>query len=479
MTNLSRNSFDIDSTRSNIKESYISQEPSDYFTKKSLNVYDNPLQLAFYSFYEEHADEIYSIIKQDDPSIMISIDNQDPAHGLINIFKEDSTYNKDIIVLKTKQEIQCLYNDSRVESYIKQSKSDWYRTPFYSSKYNEYYEKKSNLPYTDPSPQMDKLFLITVDAINNYFMNPQYEPSLQINNSENIEQNIGDIDCDCEKAPEHPLICAGFNQLQIPNDNVKKILYNLSYINQSQRSQLMLNFTNVMQAYREQYDLVIRNTIGEDGMLQYNFGEGTGYYYMDAKNQAGVYINTLILLVVLPNQETCFVPLYKIIQVYPFELNNYYYTFLYVDNEPPAIVGEINKWYKKKITTPVTDNYYKFVEDKLKWYVDKINTRPEDFLNGKYIGADYLSYVNKKAREYVNTHKPYVSPPYKSPKFVPPEKTPITSPRLLGGKTRRKRKYIRKIYNKKTNKNVRRTIIRKTIIRRTKKRKSAKVQRRK
>jgi hypothetical protein len=328
---------------------------------------------------------------------------------------------------------------------------------------------------------MDKLFLITVDAINNYFMNPQYSPSLQINNTENIEKNIGEIDCDCDKEPEHPLICAGFNQLQIPNDNVKKILYNLSYINQAQKSQIMTTFGKVMNTFQEQYNQVIRNSIGEDGMLQYNLGEGPGYYYMDSKNQAGVYINTLILLVALPSNETIFVPLYKIIQVFPFEVNNYYYTFLYVENDPPAVVGEINKWYKKRVTTPVTNNYYSFVEDKLKWYLNKFNARPEDFFNGKYVGADYLNYVNKKAREYANAHKPYVSPPYKSPKFVPPEKTPLTSSRLLGGRLLGGRllggKRTKKNKNKNKNKNKRTKKAKSIKTKRTKKIKNKRTRR--
>jgi len=423
----------------------ISQEPSDYL-QETTDI--KPIAFSLFSFYEERSKDIYKIIRENDPTLLITIDNQDPARALIDLFSPESTYNKDKICLKTQQEIQCLSNDQHIESYINQSKKDWTRSPFYSSKYNAYYKKLQNkrtdrnteradvLPYLDLDPGADKLFLITVDAINNYFMDSQFDPSLQINTQENIEENIGDIECDCEKVEDHPLICAGFNVLQIPNEKVKKILYNLSFINQSQKSQIMKIYFQLLEAYRDSYDQLVGNILGEDGSIMYNLGEGTGYYYMDDKNQSGVYMNTLIFIVTKSDGEIIYVPLYKIIIVFPFEISDYYYTFLYVENDPPANVGKKKSFFSSE-SSPITADYYNFIGEKIKWYLEKPS---KDFLNGTYVGADYLSYINKKADEFKKIHKPYRETPYKSPKFVPPEKTPITSSRLLGGKTRRKPK---------------------------------------
>ena len=428
----------------------ISQELSDYIEKTTSK--NDQVAFAFFSFYEEKSKEIYKIIKDDDPTLLITIDNQDPSSAVIDIFSPESTYNKDIICLKTQQEIQCVSDNPYVESYIKQSKKDWTRSPFYSSKYNEYYkklehkktdqytEKADVLPYLNSGPDADKLFLITADAINNYFMSSQYYPGLQIDTQENIQENLGKIDCDCEKVEDHPLICSGFNVLQIPNDKVKKILYNLSFINQAQKSEIMKIYFNLPQVYKDLYDQLTLNVVGEDGNLMYNLGEGPGYYYMDEKNQSGVYMNSLIVMVTKSNGDLIYVPLYKIIMIFPFEISDYYYTFLYVDNDPPANVGKKKSFFSSQ--SSITAEYYTFLGEKIKWYLDKPST---DFINGKYVGADYLNYINKKANEFNKIHKPYTAPPYRSPTFVPPEKTPITSSRLLGGKTRRK-------YNNKTKK---------------------------
>jgi hypothetical protein len=403
---------------------YISQEPGDYFTEKT-DV--NPAALALFSFYEEQQSDIYQIIHNNDDAVLIPIDNEDPDVALLHIFAEGSGYNKDKICLKFKQEIQCVSTDPRVESYIIQSKKDWYRTPFFSSKYNRYYNKTAGLPYTDESPDVDKLFLITVAAINAYFMLPPYEPSLRIESGEAIDAHLGEIDCDCEKLPAHPLICAGFNTLQIPNANVKQILYNLSFVNQSQKSEIMLRFKHLMNAFQTHYD----GLLGPDGFLDYNLGEGVGYSYLDSKNNAFVYINTLILVVVLPDGGVLYVPVYKVIQVYPIQLSEYYYTFLYVDNDPPATVHERTKWWQmnkqKQPSMPITSDYYGFLREKIGWYLQKYQQRPEDFENGRYKGADYLKYITAKATAFQKTHKPYVYE-YKSRKFVEPDFS-----RLLGG----------------------------------------------
>jgi len=436
----------------------ISQEVSDYIQETTSK--NDDIAFSFFSFYEEKSREIHKIIKDDNPALLIAIDNQDPSSAVIDLFSPESTYNKDRICLKTQQEIQCVSDNPYVESYIKQSKKDWTRSPLYSSKYNGYYKKLEHkktdrntekgdvLPYLNSGPDADKLFLITADAINNYFMGPQYYPGLQIDTQENIQENIGEIDCDCEKVKDHPLICAGFNVLQIPNDKVKKILYNLSFVNQSQKSEIMKIYFNLIQVYKDLYDQLTINVVGEDGNLMYNLGEGPGYYYMDEKNQSGVYMNSLIFMVTKSNGDLIYVPLYKIIMIFPFEMNDYYYTFLYVDNDPPSNVSKNKSFFSSQ--SSITADYYNFLGEKIKWYLDK---PARDFNNGKYVGADYLSYINKKANEFKKMHKPYTAAPYRSPKFVPPEKTPITSSRLLGGKTRRKNKNKTKKNKNKTKKN--------------------------
>jgi hypothetical protein len=189
----------------------------------------------------------------------------------------------------------------------------------------------------------------------------------------------------------------------------------------------MLRFKHLMNAFQTHYD----GLLGPDGFLDYNLGEGVGYSYLDSKNNAFVYINTLILVVVLPDGGVLYVPVYKVIQVYPIQLSEYYYTFLYVDNDPPATVHERTKWWQmnkqKQPSMPITSDYYGFLREKIGWYLQKYQQRPEDFENGRYKGADYLKYITAKATAFQKTHKPYVYE-YKSRKFVEPDFS-----RLLGG----------------------------------------------
>ena len=460
MTSLRLNKYATENVINELKENFISQEPSDYFREKTDVA---PEALALFSFYEAKQNEIYGIIRNNDPALLFELDNQAPAAALIDIFSPSSDYNKDKICFKTKQEIPCVSDDPKVESYLKQSKKDWNRAQYFSSKYNKYFINVTDKPYVDASPATDKIFLITVDAINNYFMDSTYAPALLIDTQENIEEHLGEIDCDCEKVSEQPLICASFNTLQIPSEHVKQILYNLSYINQAQKSNIMINFNKVLNQYHELYDTVIANTIGEGGFIQYSLGEGGGYYYMDASNQAGIYINTLILVIMLPSGETFYVPLYKVLMVFPFKMNDYYYTFLYVDNEPPARVGENKQppWFSRQPDTHVTADYYNFVAEKINWYLQRFNRKPQDFIAGRYKGPDYISYNASIVKGFKKTHKPYAYT-YKTPKFVPPEQTPITSPRLLGGKMRhrhrktKRKTHVKKNKTKKVKKSVRR-----------------------
>jgi len=395
---------------------------------------------SLFKMYESKSADIYRIIQTDD--LFESI-NEDPNAFLIDIFADGAT-NKDTIAFKTKQEIQCVSTKPIVESYIAQSKKDWGRATFFSNKYNKYVNNFSGLPYTQDVPEVDKLFLITVDAINNYFMGDNTSPGpgigLQIMTDEPISDSLGETDCECKKV-KNTLICSEFNILPDLTDNVKKILYNLSFFNQSQKSQIMLRFNALLQAFSEQYATVIATTLGDDGYVNYNLGQGGGYYYIDAKAQSFVYLNTIILVVIY-KENTIYVPLYNVIQIYPFAMNDYYYSFLYVDNNPPAIVGQGN-WYERAPKLPVTADYYKFLTAKIQWYTRKYDENPANFINGRYRGADYTSYIKKEANEFNKTHKPYVYS-YQSRPFVEPDFS-----RLVGGKTqRRKHKQTKRLKRK-------------------------------
>jgi hypothetical protein len=422
-------------------ESFISQDPNNYFREMDQK---NPVFFALFSLYEEKQSEIYEIIRNNDPSVLVEVDNTVPNATLVNIFSDESTYNKDIICLKTRQEIPCFKEDATVESYILQCKKDWNRAQYFSSKYNKYFINVREQPYVRLTPDTDKLFLITIDAINKYFMDDSFYPGLQIDNTEQVDKNIGEISCDCEKLPDNHLTCASFYSLQIPNDKVKKILYNLSAFDQNPKHAILNMFVfGLYKTYKDKYETIIEN-IFEGSNLTYTINSDINCSYFDSKNKAFISINQIILVVEAPVSfqplfETFSVPLYNVIKVNPFEMSDYYYTFLYVINEPPAVMGDGSKWYERKATTPITSDFYKFLEKKIKIYMDKVSNSPTDFTGYTYSGADYMSYINKKATEFKKTHKPYVYT-YKSPKFVPPEKTPLTSSRLLGGKTRRHKK---------------------------------------
>jgi len=424
--------------KSYMAKSFISQDPNDYFREM---VREDPIVLALFSFYEERQREIYETIRNNDPSILVEVDSTVPNATLIDIFSDGSTYNKDRICLKTRQEIPCSKQDSTIESYILQCKLDLDRAQYFSSKYNKYFINVRHQPYLDHSPSADKLFLITIDAINNYLMDDTFYPGLQINNTEQVDTNIGDISCDCEKLPDNHLTCASFYSLQIPNDKVKKILYNLSAYDQNPKHAILNMFYNgLYKTYISKYNSIADNIV-EGSNLTYTINSDINCNYFDSKYKAFVSINQIIMVVEAPVSfqpvfETFSVPLYNIIKINPFEMSDYYYTFLYIINEPPAIIG---KWYERKSTTPITSDYYQFLEKRIKIYLDKVIKRPSDLVGNTYKGSDYMSYIDKQAEAFKKTHKPYVYT-YKSPKFVPPEKTPLTSSRLLGGKTRRHHK---------------------------------------
>ena len=430
-----------DRAKSYMAEHYISQDPNDYFREMER---EDPIVFALFSFYEERQREIYDIIRNNDPSVLVEVDNTVPNATLIDIFSDGSTYNKDRICLKTRQAIPCSKEDSTIESYISQCKKDWNRAQYFSSKYNTYFVNVQNQPYVSPSPDTDKLFLITVDSINKYFMDDSFYPGLQIDNTEQVDENIGDISCDCEKLPDNHVTCASFYNLQIPNDKVKKILYNLSAFDQNPKHAILNMFVfGLYKTYISKYNS-IADSIVEGSNLTYTINSDINCSYFDSKNKAFISINQIILVVEAPVSfqplfETFSIPLYNVIKINPFEMSDYYYTFLYVINEPPAVMGDGSKWYERKSATSITSDFYQFLEKKIKIYMDKANKRPSDFDGFIYKGADYMSYINKKATEFKKTHKPYVYT-YKSPKFVPPEKTPLTSSRLLGGKTRRHKK---------------------------------------
>lgn len=428
---------------------YTFDEAIDPSNQNTVIDFDSPeeslfkfeIQASLFKFYESKQEEISSIIQQNNPDVLLESLNENPNAFLIDIFADGSNYNKDRIFFKTKQEIQCVSTNPIVESYITQSKKDWYRTPFFSNKYNKYVNKIPGLPYTNDSPEVDKLFLITVDAINNYFMQDNGTPEigLQIVKEEPIDEKLGEIDCECKKI-KNTLICSEFNILPDLTENVKKILYNLSFINQSQKSQIMLQFNALLQAFPEQYAQVIQTTLGDEGYMNYSLGHGGGYYYIDTQKKVFVYINNIILVVIYKG-DTFYVPLYNIIQVYPFEMNDYYYSFLYVDNNPPATVGKGN-WYERAPKTPVTVDFYKFITEKIQWYARKYDENPDNFIRGNYRGADYVSYIKKEAKEFNKTHKPYIYK-YKSRPFVEPDFS-----RLLGGKTKRLVKKSRRVGKK-------------------------------
>ena len=415
----------------------INQEPSYYMkeftfaevTGSTEEVFKYEIGASLFKLYEAKQEEIYSIIQQNDPAVLLESLNEEPHAFLIDIFAEGSNYMKNRISFKTKQEIQCENNNPIVESYITQAKSDWTRTPFFSNKYNKYVIKLSGLPYTDKSPAVDKLFLITANAINNYFIQDSANPALglQIVKDEPIDDTLGETDCECKKV-KNSFICSEFNILPDLTDNVKKILYNLSFVNQAQKSQIMLQFNALLQAFPAQYENVIRNTLMEDVYItMYNFGHGAGYYYVDAKKQTFVYFNSIIAVLNYKG-DTLYVPLYNLIQVYPFAMNDYYYSFLYMDNNPPATVGK-GKWYER---TPATMDFYKFLTEKIQWYAKKYDENPDNFIRGNYRGADYINYIKEEAKAFNKTHKPYVYT-YKSRPFVEPDFS-----RLLGGRTKHK-----------------------------------------
>ena len=273
-----------------------------------------------------------------------------------------------------------------------------------------------------------------VEAINNYFMQTNTSPAagLQIMQEEPIADNIGELGCDCKKNTTK-LICADFSVLPDLSNNVKKILYNMSFFNQTQKAYVLGVFLGLHAQFSDKYSSVGQNINGENDFTNYSFNSN-GYYYYDNINQSCVYCNTLNLMIDY-NENPLVVPIYNMIQVFPFAMSDYYYTFLYIHNNS---FDSTSHWYKRVSSKPVTANYYKFIEDKIRWYTKKNAENPKNFINGKYYGPDYINYLKAQVKLFNKNNKPYVNT-YKTRPFVEPDFS-----RLLGGKFIRRKHTARR-----------------------------------
>ena len=91
------------------EESVISQDPNYYLEESTIDEailrskiknkddYYYEVGASLCNFYDDKKQEIYKIIQENNPSKLLESDQEDPSAFLIDIFSEDSNYNKDLI----------------------------------------------------------------------------------------------------------------------------------------------------------------------------------------------------------------------------------------------------------------------------------------------------------------------------------------------------------------------------------------------
>jgi hypothetical protein len=117
------------------------------------------------------------------------------------------------------------------------------------------------------------------------------------------------------------------------------------------------------------------------------FTYNDSYYYIDYKNKSLVSMFTINLYITTIDGRPIYIPIYKVIHVYPEMTSEKSYVFFYIENDPPSNVTTSSGMFSGF-------DYYKFIDEKIKWYISK---PAESFTGLTYNGQDLQDYIKAQA----------------------------------------------------------------------------------
>ena len=401
----------------------LSSNPGYYFQPTN----DSPDKFLLKNFYKSQRDTIYSIIQQDDPRVLMNVNNKKPYNAFIDAFSIDD--KKDLLCFKHKQELPCEPNPFMVDT-IHQYKVDWERFQFYSSKYNDnYFGITPNMP-DNPRLYMEdvgsagllvnKEFLLTSDAVLDHFLSNEEQIDTELIQARIADaptnEEINNIKCDCIKE-EGTSVCVDYNQLLLPNnepvpDDIKKMFSNLTLVTQTLKGYVVDKLMKIFGAFpssdpsspmyniatdnlknnknviniRKKFKDITNNINKEAREILYSsyiLSQNNSTCYIDHEDNTIVYMCNIDLgcFLELPPLPIVNIPMYKLIIVVPVDDLNNYYSFLFIDNGP----------LQQATAAPNTGNFYKKLEGKIRFYWKTFSAHPEEFDDYGNYKVEYLS----------------------------------------------------------------------------------------
>ena len=413
---------EFDYSQAGMVEEEFSDNPNTYMNVVNEDEANKNIERAMYNFYEnpDIQKDIYSTIEADKSKKINLLEiNSGNVKKVFNICHEENLFNKPNFSLKYKNEIICESENNTINGYINQIKKDWNRLsdlrPFYSSKYDKFFSIKPDLRYISTKNNYNE-YLTIVNSIFNYFLKEPKEAVeeeefvIVYNNGEKLvkeniqidNSTIGNISCGCSiKSVENrkeTYNCKTFNRFAELSEKAKGILYKLLFIFQS-------SDVTIVNAINEFYNNTTKckyTTIQQSNKIRIEaFTYNDSYYYVDYKNKSLVSMFTINLYITTPDGRPMYIPIYKVIHVYPEMTSEKSYVFFYIDNDPPSNVSTSSGVFGGY-------DYYKFIDEKIKWYLSK---PADDFTGLKYNGQDVQDYLKEQARlhksKYIKGGKSY------------------------------------------------------------------------
>jgi hypothetical protein len=444
------------------EEFKLSDNPFDYLdiVDEDDEELNKDAERAFFNFYEspEIQKTIYETIAQDvknpnNPEILtLGTENKKKLFTMCN---EELFIKKSRFVIKLINEIICTSSDNFINGYIDQTKLDWNRVsdsrPIYASAYNKFFSVKTNQPYVES--KNNKNYLTVVNAVYNFLLNnsveeEDYELIGDVSNpklkGEEIEFNdsIAKISCKCQKlfsesGAAYSSKCAPFSQLKNIPAKTLDILHKLLVIFQSSAVSLVDSFNNYLSNVKCKYDKLLQTT----GCKPIAFMYFDTYYYFDEHNNSLVTFFKIFLQIEGNTKDKPeFIPIYKVINVYPIKKYDYSYSFFYIDNDTPYGDGKYNNKLEQI-------DVFKFIETRIKLH---LGLDVENFRGFFYIGEDLKNYQKSKA-------------------LIHKERNKANMNAMIGGKRKYKGRLERKRTTKKIHKNKKTRKNKKTIKKHNKK----------
>ena len=367
----------------------FNEDPNYYLTKVDETIENKNDARAFFNFYDKKKKDIYDTITQ-------SLNNTKILPDLntlnSNTFFSKNKFNTDIIMIKIQNQLIC--DNGILNSYIKQSKLDWERLqkiPLYSSKFHKFFkintykygidDNNSILQYLDNKINYN-LFITTVNSIFNYLSIPNTKNYDEKLIEENVEipynKSVNNILCGCEKQKDNRYNhCKTIKSIDVNNKKLK-VLYKLLPLFQS-------SFIVIIEALNSYLITLNINT----ELLP----SPSVHYYIDSDNQ------TFVLLINIYLKLTDFIniPMFKFIQVYPLNVSEFSYGFLYIDNSDNSYSESIIASFFKRTPT-FGDRINDIIKQKTKWYSNPKNIK-------KLSDKDIKTYIDPNIKLNADTHR--------------------------------------------------------------------------